>query len=174
LNIRGGQFQDFPDSHASSGHHFQDQPVSLVLCPEDDLVHGFLFHNRPGKRSLIFEHLPEYGRITGILKPLVAGVYDEAEKGAEKRKAESFGGLLGPFGVVTQEGQDLFRRDGVPLPVTELAGKSCQKVFVVPERVFFSSSSCGNPENTSQPETLSCQNLLFLKGYKELTLTCFL
>jgi hypothetical protein len=92
---------------------------------------------------------------------LIAGVYDEAEKGTEKRKAESFGGLLGPFGVVTQEGQDLFRGDGFPLPVTELGGEPCQKVFVVPERVFFSSSSCGNPENTSRPGTLSWQTSFF-------------
>ena len=92
-----------------------------------------------------------------ILKLLVAGVDDESKKGAEKRKAECFGGLLGPFGVVTQEGQDLFRGDGFPLPVTELAGKPCQKVFVISERVFFSSSSCGNPKNTLRPETLSWQ-----------------
>jgi hypothetical protein len=97
------------------------------------------------------------GRSLLIPKFLIAGVYDEAEKGTEKRKAESFGELLGSFGVVTQEGQNLFRGDGCPLPVTELGGEPCQKVFVVPERVFFSSSSCGNPESTSQPETLSSQ-----------------
>jgi hypothetical protein len=30
----------------------------------------------------------------GILKALIAGVDDESKKGAEKRKAETFGGLL--------------------------------------------------------------------------------
>jgi hypothetical protein len=80
--------------------------------------------------------------------------FNESKKGAEKRKAESFGGLPSPFGVVAQEGQDIFRGDGFPLPVTELGREPCQKVFVVSERVFFSSSSCGNPENASRPDSL--------------------
>jgi len=161
LNIRRGQFQHFPDSHSSSGHHLQDKTVSFVLSPEDDLVHGFLFNDLPGNGPLVFERFAKEGRFAGVHELLIAGVDNEAEKGAEKRKAESFGGLLGPFGVVNQEGQDIFRGNRFPLPVTELGGKSCQKVFVVSERVFFSSSSCGSPENTSRPGTLSWQSSLF-------------
>ena len=120
LNIRRGQFEHFPDSHASSDHHLQNKTVPFVLSPKDDLVHGFLFNNLPGNGPLVFERFAKEGRFAGVHELLIAGVDDEAEKGAEKRKAESFGGLLGPFAVVAQEGQDLFRGDGFPLPLTEL------------------------------------------------------
>ena len=148
FDVRGSQFKNFPDSHPSPCHQFQDESVSLMLCPEDDLVDGFFFHDFPGYGPAVFEHLPKHRRITGILEPLGARVYHECEKRTKKREAESFGGLLGSLGQVTQEGQDLLRGRRFQFPVTKLDGKCGEKVEVVPERVFFSNSSCGNLEKT--------------------------
>ncbi|HSB03579.1 MAG TPA: hypothetical protein VLK23_00200, partial [Thermodesulfobacteriota bacterium] len=88
-------------------HQFQDEPVSLVLNPEDDLIDGFLFHDFPGDGSVVLEDLSEHRCITWIYEPLRARVYDEGEKGTKKGKAESFGGLLESLSEVTQEGEDL-------------------------------------------------------------------
>jgi hypothetical protein len=67
VNVRGCQFKHFPYSHPSSCHQFQDEPVSLVLSPEDDLIDGFFFHDLPGHGSLVFD--------------------DERKKGTKKGKA---------------------------------------------------------------------------------------
>ena len=101
VNVRGGQFEHFPDSHPSSCHQFQDEPVSLVLSSEDDLIDGFLFHDLPGDRPIVFEDLSKHGCVTRIGEPLRARVYDEGEEGPKKGKAESFGGLFEPLGQVT-------------------------------------------------------------------------
>lgn len=61
----------------------------------------------------------------------------EGEKRAKKRKSESFGGLLGTLGKVTQEGQDLLRGQGFRFPVTKSDRKLGEQVEIIPERVFF-------------------------------------
>ena len=38
-----GEFQHLPDSHATTGHEFEDQPVPWILCPENDFIHDILF-----------------------------------------------------------------------------------------------------------------------------------
>jgi hypothetical protein len=42
-----GELEDFADSHPSSNHQFQDEPVSYLRRSEDDLIDGFLFENVP-------------------------------------------------------------------------------------------------------------------------------
>jgi hypothetical protein len=56
--------------------------------------------------------------------------------------------LLGSLGEVAQEGENLLWGQGFGLPITNFAGKFGKKVEVIPERVFFSNSSCGNLEKT--------------------------
>jgi len=56
--------------------------------------------------------------------------------------------LLKSLGEVTQEGEDLLWCKGFGLPVTKLSRKLGEKMGVIPERVFFSSSSCGIQEKT--------------------------
>jgi len=107
VNVRGGQFKNFPDSHPSPCHHFQDQPVSLILCPKDDLIDGFFLHDFPGYGSVVLEDLPKHWGITGIGEPLITCVYDKGEEGTKKGKAESFGGLLESLSEVAQEGENL-------------------------------------------------------------------
>jgi hypothetical protein len=85
---------------------------------------------------LVFEGFREEGLFAGVYELLTAGVYDEAEKGAKKREAKPFDGLLCSFGEATQKGKDLLRGQGIPFPVTELGGKRCKKVFIVPDRFF--------------------------------------
>ena len=109
VNIRGSQFKHFPDSHPSPCHQFQDESVSLVRSPKDDLIDGFFFHDLPGDWSVVLENLPEHRCITGIWEPLGACVYDEGKERAKKRKAESLCGLLETLGKVAQEGEDLLR-----------------------------------------------------------------
>ena len=104
VNVRGGKFKHFPDSHPSPCHQFQDEPVSLIRSPKDDLIDGFLFHDLPGDRPIVFEDLSKHGCITGICEPLGTRVYDESEEGTKKGKAESFGGLLESLSEVSQEG----------------------------------------------------------------------
>ena len=148
LYVRWPQFEDLSDSHPTTSHQFHDEAVSLVLGPKDDLIHGFFFKDFPGYRFVAFEDFSEYWGIAGIPELLISRVYDEGEEGLNKGETQSFGGLPGSFGEMTQEGEDLLRSDGFPLSVTELGRKSRKNVFIVPERVFFSSSPCGNPENT--------------------------
>ena len=38
VDIVRGQLQDFPDAHATAGHEYQHEPVTLVGRAEDDLV----------------------------------------------------------------------------------------------------------------------------------------
>ena len=148
VNVRGSQFKHFPNSHPSPCHQFQDEAVSLVRSPKDDLIDGFFFHDLPGDGSVVLENLPEHRCITGIWEPLGTSVYDEGEEGTKKGKAESLGGLLEPLSEVAQEGEDLLRGQGFCLPVTKLGSKLGEKVVVIPERVFFWNSSCGNLEKT--------------------------
>jgi hypothetical protein len=148
VNVRGRQFKNFSDSHPSTCHQFQDEPVSLILSPKDDLIDGFLFHDLPGDRPILFEDLSKHGGITRIGEPLGTRVYDEGEEATKKGKAESFGGLLESLSEVTQEGQDLLWGKGFCLPVTKQGRKLGEKVDVIPERVFFSNSSCGSQEKT--------------------------
>jgi hypothetical protein len=49
---------------------------------------------------------------------------------------------------VAQEGEDLLWGKGFGLPVTKLGRKHGEKMKVIPESVFFSSSSCGIQEKT--------------------------
>jgi len=112
VNIRGSQFKNFPDSHPSPCHQFQDEPVSLIWSPKDDLIDGFFFHDLPGNGSEVFEDLSKHWGITGIWEPLRARVYDEGEKCAKKGKAESLGGLFESLSEVAQEGEDLLRGKG--------------------------------------------------------------
>jgi hypothetical protein len=79
-------------------------------------------------RPVVFENFPKHRRITGILEPFIPCVNDESEKCAKKRKAESFGGLLGSLGEVTQERQDLLRGKGFRFPITKLDRKFDEKV----------------------------------------------
>jgi hypothetical protein len=75
---------------------------------------------------------------------LIAGVDDETEEGSKQGESEPFGGLACSFGETTQEGEDFLRGQGISFSVTELGGKLSKKVFIVPDCVFFSSSSCGS------------------------------
>lgn len=42
FDVRRGEFQHLPDSHATTGHEFEDQPVPWILCPENDFIHDIL------------------------------------------------------------------------------------------------------------------------------------
>jgi hypothetical protein len=135
------------------------------LSPEDDLIDGFFFHDLPGHGSIVFEDFPKHGCITRVGEPLRASVYDKGEEGAKKGKAESFGGLLESLGEVAQEGEDLLWGKGFGLPVTKLGRELGEKMNVIAERVFFSSSSCGIQEKIFRLGILSWQTS-FLSVYE--------
>jgi len=162
VNIRGSQFKHFPNSHPSPCHQFQDESVSLIRSPEDDLIDGFFLHYLPGHGSVVLEDLSKHRGITGICEPLGTRVYDEGEEGTKKGKAESLGGLFESLSEVAQEGEDLLRGKGFRFPVTKLGRKLGEKVDVIPERVFFSNSSCGNQEKTLWLGILSWQTSFLL------------
>ncbi len=43
LNVFGGQFQHFTDSHTTPGHEFQHKAISWIFSPENHLVNTFFF-----------------------------------------------------------------------------------------------------------------------------------
>jgi hypothetical protein len=47
IHIHGGELQDLAHPHAPTSHEFQDESISRLGCPEDDLVNGFLFRDLP-------------------------------------------------------------------------------------------------------------------------------
>jgi len=71
-------------------------------------------------------------------------------------------GLFESLSEVAQEGEDLLRGKGFRFPVTKLGRKLGEKVDVIPERVFFSNSSCGNQEKTLWLGILSWQTSFLL------------
>jgi len=76
--------------------------------------------------------------------------------------------LLESLSEVTQEGEDLLWGKGFGLPVTKLGREFGEKMKVIPERVFFSSSSCGIQEKTFQLGILSWQTSFLLWVYDRL------
>lgn len=80
ININGSQIEYLAHSHPSACHQFQDETVSLILRPEDDLIYGLLFCNLPRHRLEVFEDFSQYGRITRLLELLIPGVYEEGEE----------------------------------------------------------------------------------------------
>ena len=83
VHVIGGQFQDFSDSHAASGHEFQDQSVSELRRSENDLIHGLLFDNIPQDGLAGPVDLPEHRGITRVLNGSIEVGPDEVEESLE-------------------------------------------------------------------------------------------
>ncbi len=83
VHVIGGQFQDFPDSHAASGHELQDQSVSELRRSENDLIHGLLFDNVPQDGLAGPVDLPEHRGIARVLNGRIKVGPDEVEEGLE-------------------------------------------------------------------------------------------
>jgi hypothetical protein len=66
-DVFGGELHYLSDSHSPSGHKLQNEPVSHLGCPENNLVNCFLLYNVPVIRLSRPIKLPEHRRITGIL-----------------------------------------------------------------------------------------------------------
>ena len=94
LNVSGRQTKDLPDPHPAPCHELQDEAISMVACSEDNLIHCLFPKILPLDGLRIFENLPQYGRITRVLEPLIHRIYYEIEEGTKERITESFGGLL--------------------------------------------------------------------------------
>jgi len=68
LHVHWFKLQHLTDVHPAAGHQFQDQPVARVFRPEDDLVNGFFFKDRPPGFWRVFEKFLENGRIARVVQ----------------------------------------------------------------------------------------------------------
>jgi hypothetical protein len=59
----------FAFAHASSGHQFQDQPVSDFFRPENALIGGILFDDVPAGDNLWTGQFPQLWCIPFIISP---------------------------------------------------------------------------------------------------------
>ena len=81
--ISGSELQDFTDPHPSSGHQFQDEPVSQLCRSEDDFVDRLLLDNVPVNGLAGSVDSPQHRGITRVLNGGIKIGLDEVEEGLE-------------------------------------------------------------------------------------------
>ena len=128
VHVIGGQFQDFPDSHAASGHEFQDQSVSELRRSENDLIHGLLFDNVPEDGLAGPVDLPVHRGIARVLNAGIQVGLDEIEKGFEVGVTAVFRLLLAAFGDLVEQREDLFRCDGSQIALSKKYSQNLLRV----------------------------------------------
>ena len=79
----GSMLQDLADSHPSSGHQFQDEPVSHLRCSEDDFVDCLLLDNVPVDGFAGPIEPPQHRHITWVLNGGIEIAPDDIEEGLE-------------------------------------------------------------------------------------------
>ena len=80
IYISGSELQDFPDSHPSSGHQFQDESISYLRRSEDDFVDCLLLDNVPVDGFARPIEPPQHRGITGIPNGRIEIGPDEIEE----------------------------------------------------------------------------------------------
>jgi len=144
VDILGGKFQHFADSHAAPGHEFQKEPVPHLGRPEDDFVHRFFFDNIPVSGLARPEEPSQHRGIAGVLNGRIKIGLDEIEEGLEVGVTSVLGLLLSALGDFIEEGENLFGGDGRKIVVcAEVLTKLGEGGTVGLDRIFFQNSSCG-------------------------------
>ena len=91
-NLEELRFQDFADSHSTSGHQLQHDPVPRLHGAENDLIHHVLFDILPLLGRPLSKHLPQHGRVARVLDAGVDRILEEVEKGLETEMPVALGG----------------------------------------------------------------------------------
>jgi hypothetical protein len=79
LDISRGQLENLADSHSTSGHQFEDQPVPGFDGTKDGLIHNFLFQNVPPSESWGPIELLQHRSVTGASEIGIEVFDDEVE-----------------------------------------------------------------------------------------------
>jgi hypothetical protein len=137
-DIFRGELQDFADSHAASCHQFQEEPVSHLRRPEDDLIDCFFLNNVPVDGFAWPVDFPQHRGIARVLSGWIEIGLDEIEEGLEVGVAAVLGLLLSALGDFVQEGEDLLGCNGCKIVVcakvlTELGEGGTVRL----DRIFF-------------------------------------
>jgi hypothetical protein len=106
-NIIGNDFQDFPDSHRTACHQFQNQPVSHLVGPKDDFIHGFLFQDVKLGFYLCAEQLAQHRRIAWVDEIRIEVVFGKIEKCQQAGESSAFGLGIPTFGELVHKVQDV-------------------------------------------------------------------
>lgn len=101
--ISWGELQDFADSHASSGHKFQNKPVSQLCRSEDDFVDGLLLDNVPVNGLAGPVESFQHRGITGVLNGGIEINPDEIEEGIRMGAAAVLRLLLSALSDLAQK-----------------------------------------------------------------------
>ena len=109
----------------------------MVSGPENDLVHHVFFQDFELSGFAGSEQLPQHRTVARILDFRGEGIFHKVEKGRQKGKPELLGVLLGAVGDCGQERQDVLRRNGGQLYVTEMVLKMAEDELIVSQGVFF-------------------------------------
>ena len=86
-----------------------------------------------------------HGGIAGILELSVQIVADEVKEGLEIGVAGVLGELSTGIVEAGEKGEYLFRGYGIKFSFKKMIPEFDQERSVGPDRIFFGSSSCGNP-----------------------------
>jgi len=70
---------------------------------------------------------------------------DEVKEGLEIGETGVLGDLFASVVEAGEKGEHLFRGNGIQFSVRKMVSKFGQERAVGPDRIFFGSSSCGNP-----------------------------
>ena len=154
--ISGSKLQDFPDPHSSSGHQFQDQPVSDLRRSEDDFVDCLLLDNVPvdGFAGPI-EPLQHRG-ITRILNGCIEIGPDKIEERFEVGVTAVFGLLFPALRDFAQERQNFVGGDGGEIPIlAKVSRKFGERLAVGLNRIFSPNSFCGILDRPELPVRVS-------------------
>ena len=142
--ISGSKLQNLPDSHPSSGHQFQDEPVSHLRRSEDDFVDCLLLDNVPGDGFAGPIEPPQHRGIAGVLNVWIKIGPDEIEERFEVGVATVFGLLFSALCDFVQERQNFVGCDAGKIPIlAKVSGKFGERLAVGLNRIFSQNSSCG-------------------------------
>jgi len=93
LDICWREIQNFANSHSSSGHQLQHEPIPYVCGPEDDLIDGLLVDDIPLNSMRALKNLSDDRTVAGISEGGKPCVDTEIVKGCQNRVAVPFCGL---------------------------------------------------------------------------------
>ena len=84
LNIYRGELQDLAYAHTAPCHKFENQPISWIPGPENDLIDHIFFQDLELSWLAGLEKFPQGEIIAWILEVRVDRIFDEIEKGSQE------------------------------------------------------------------------------------------
>jgi hypothetical protein len=144
IYISGSEPQNLAHPHPSSGHQFQDEPVSNLCRPEDDFFDRLFLDNIPAVGFAGPIEPTQHGCITGVLKGGIKIGHNEIEERLEVGVTAVFGLLFQAFCHFAQERQNFVGCDGGKIPIlAKVITEFGKRNAIGLNRISFPYSSCG-------------------------------